>query len=152
MHWIELRVARFLQTIGDKSYKIPEGLLNKFGEETRAALKSQFEREARGFSLYPSNVGKPLCVLQMDKEHGSGQGLITRNLLGELVEDVVLFLLHASGVKVLSEQEPIKYQIGGIELSGRIDVVVENPKGEIEIYDIKSASEYSFKTKKEQSF
>lgn len=153
MHWLELKVTSFLQKVQRNPYVVPQELLEKFGQETTLALVKQFQREQRDFNLYPSNVGKPLCVLQMDKQYGSGQGDITRNLIGELVEDIVLFLLHASGVKVVAEQAPIKYKVGDKELSGRLDVVVENPRTkEKEVYDIKSASDYSFRTKKEQSF
>lgn len=151
MHWIEKSIARFFGQAEKKPYKIPEELLAKFGEETQLALKGRFERDPREFRLYPSSVGKPLCVLQMDKRYGSDGPEAMRGIFGELVEDVVLFLIHASGLKVVLEQERLKVKIGTHELSGRLDVAIENPKGEVEVYDIKSASEYSFKLKKEQS-
>ncbi len=151
MHLIELMVHQFLQEVGKGQYKCPQPLLEKFGEDTVKHLKRQFEREPNKFSLRMSNVGQPLCILQMEKEHGRKASDIQRFILGDIFEDVMLFILRAAHVPILEEQKQVTLNIGGIDLQGTLDLVVDLGDGP-EVYDIKSASDYSYKNKFNQSF
>jgi hypothetical protein len=87
----------------------------------------------------------------MEKEYGREKGDIIRFTFGDLVEDIILFLIYASGLKVVSEQEHVTLVLGEHTLNGTLDIVLDLGNG-FEVYDIKSASDYSFKSKKEQSF
>lgn len=149
MHRIEALIYKFLRDVKNGPYKIPDELYQKFGRETQLALKAQFEREPRDFRLYMSSIGKPLCVLKFEKlgVQGESQDNVIRNVYGEIAEDIVLFLLHASGVPVIAEQERLEYTINGHTLSGRLDVVIQFPDEEAEVWDIKSASAWAFKNK-----
>lgn len=148
MHYIELSIHKFLRDIQSKNYKIPEELLNKFSVETKDALRKQFEKEEhKQFTLRMSNVGLPLCILQMEKKYGRSSNTDTvRNLLGDLTEDIVLFLLHASGVNVVSELKHVSFNIGGIKLNGTLDVILDCGDGP-EVWDIKSAAKWTFQNK-----
>lgn len=156
MHVIELTIKKFLQDIKNKPYKIPEKLLFKFAEETRDALKKQFEREPSKFTLRMSNIGKPLCQLQMEKQ-ATKEGLVSggidqiKAILGDLVEDLTLFLLHASGIKVTAELLPVNLNIADTTIKGTLDVIL-NINDEDKVYDIKSCSEFAFKKYQRQSF
>lgn len=153
MHEIQLKIYKFLEDTKNKPYKIPEQLLTKFGNETQAALKKHFEQEPRIFKPSMSNVGRPLCQLQMELKHGSsssGQD-INKFLFGDIVEDILFFLIYASGLEVVSEQEEVSLQIGKHKLNGTLDIIL-NINGEHKVYDVKSASDYSFKTKMNNTY
>lgn len=141
-------IHTFLEETKRGTYTVPQLLLEKFGKETQAALIKQFERKPRQFTLRMSNIGQPLCILQMEQQYGSNNSEILRFLLGDLYEATILFLLHASGIKVLAEQKPVT--LAGTKLKGTLDVILDLGEGP-EVYDIKSASEYSFKTKTNMS-
>lgn len=153
MHLIEAYVTEFLGKVNRGEVKIPPHLLEKFGTETVEALQKQFEKgNDRKFSLRMSNVGKPLCQLQMEKKYGSTYLEPIRGLLGDLVEDVVLLMLHLiPEIKVVAELEPVEVAIGGITLKGTLDVIL-NVNGINEVYDIKSASDFAFRKYSNASF
>lgn len=153
MHEIELKIYKFLEDLKYKSYTIPQDLLDKFGKETQFALKRQFERESREFRLSMSNVGRPLCQLQMERDKGSkSSGIdIPKFLFGDLVEAQMYFLIKASGLDVVSEQKYVKLNIGGIDIGGNLDIIIKI-NGQSKVYDIKSVSEYSFKDKLNNSY
>lgn len=147
MHIIELKIHAFLEEVKKGNYKVPNELLSKFSLETAAALKRQFESKVKKeFRLSLSGIGRPLCQLQMEKLHGSENSNKIRNLLGDIVEDITLFLLHASGINIVSELENVKLNIAGKILTGTLDVVIDLGDGP-KVYDIKSASEYMFNNK-----
>jgi hypothetical protein len=147
MHQIEAKIYNFLHN-RLKDYKILEHLLAKFGEESKAALKAQFEREPRDFRLSMSMIGRPICILQWEQSGIQGESTdnAIRFLYGELCEDIVIFLLHASGIPIISEQEEVELDIDGYTLKGRLDIVT-NIDGIEEVWDIKSASAWAFKNK-----
>jgi hypothetical protein len=153
MHLIELQIFQFLQEVSGGSYKVPPSLLEKFGEETKSALKKQLERQPREFSIRGSNIGKPLCVLQREQAgiKGVSYNSTLQNLYGELVEDTLLFLLYAAGVPIVTEQELVSLEIAGQTINGTLDIVIDfgnDPR----VWDIKSASDWSFKNKFNKSF
>lgn len=152
MHPIELAIAKFLGDVKKRrDYVPPQHLLEKFSTETREALLKQFSDRDNNFTLRMSNIGKPLCMLQMEKQHGSDGIQVIRALLGDLVEDVALFLIHASGLKVVAELLPVELEIAGTKIKGTLDIVL-NINGEDQVFDIKSCSDYAFKKYTNASF
>jgi hypothetical protein len=174
MHPIELLIHKFLQEVQKGNYKIPIALLDKFTESTRAHLVRQFEREPNKFSLRMSNLGRPLCQLECEQAGIKGQSwdnnTLTRNTFGDICEDVLMFILHASGVPIVSEQEQVSLDIAGQKIQGTLDVVIDFSAkcdncisylgkcpycGSIRdprVWDIKSASDWAFKNKFTLSF
>jgi hypothetical protein len=174
MHPIELLIHKFLQEVQKGNYKIPPALLDKFTESTRAHLVRQFEREPNKFSLRMSNLGRPLCQLECEQAGIKGQSwdnnTLTRNTFGDICEDVLMFILHASGVPIVSEQEQVSLDIAGQKIQGTLDVVIDFSAkcdnctsylgkcpycGSIRdprVWDIKSASDWAFKNKFTLSF
>lgn len=98
-----------------------------------------------------SNIGKPLCSLQMEQKYGPRGSSLVKFLYGDLVEDIVLFLIHASGLEVVSELEPVSLKIAGKKINGTLDVVIKI-NGTNYVFDIKSASDFSFRDKQNNSF
>jgi hypothetical protein len=158
MHPIELLIHRFLQEVSKGGYICSEPLLDKFTASTRAHLRRQFEREPNKFSLRMSNLGRPLCQLECEQAGIKGQSwdnnTLTRNTFGDICEDVLMFILHASGVPIVSEQEQVSLDIAGQKIQGTLDVVIDFSKlntyecpTDPRVWDIKSASDWSFKNK-----
>jgi hypothetical protein len=65
-----------------------------------------------------------------------------RNTFGDLIEALAVFVLKSAGVKLEDEQKNVKYKFNGSTIEGRLDVKIDK-----KIWDIKSASPYSFKNK-----
>lgn len=146
MHPIELAIYKFLQDTNKNGYKISDEILERFSRNTGEALKKQFEREPREFKLYISNIGRPLCQLEFESLGYPYESNIVRNLYGDIAEDIVMFLLYASGINVVSEQEKVSIEINGRTLNGYIDVILDLGDGS-KIWDIKSSSGWAFANK-----
>ena len=65
-----------------------------------------------------------------------------RNTFGDLIEALSIFVLKSAGVKIEDEQKSVKYKFNGSSIEGRYDVKIDK-----KIWDIKSASPYSFERK-----
>lgn len=151
IHLIELYIKQFLTEVNAGSYKISEDVLKRFSEETKIALKRQFERVNQPFTIRMSNIGRPSCQLTYEQAGFKGDSDPVRNWLGDLVEDLVMFILHAAKVPVVSEQEAVSLEIGGIKLNGTLDVIIDfgdDPR----VWDIKSASSWAFLNKFKAGF
>lgn len=125
---------------------IPQELFDEFGERCKSAVKKYFDEEQdKRFRLRMSNVGKPLRQLMLEKTHGRSTFSPTnkvRMLYGYMSEALMVFLLKASGCDVQELDKPVSYEYNGMVLEGTYDVKVNG-----KIYDIKSASPYSYKNK-----
>ena len=90
-----------------------------------------------------SNVGRPLCQLQMEAKGIKGEGQPynnkMRNTFGDLIEALAIFVMKSAGVNVKNEQKKVTYKFNGDSIEGRQDVEIDE-----KIWDIKSASPYSF--------
>ena len=98
-----------------------------------------------------SSIGRPLCQLQMEAKNVKGEGqpynVKMRNTFGDLIEALAIFVLKSSGVEVKDEQKKVKLKFTNSEIEGRLDVKIDE-----KVWDIKSASPYSFTKKFEGGF
>lgn len=154
MHQIELLVYKFLQDVQKGKALINLKLFSKFGKEAEQALTKQFNEPRSTFYLRMSNIGRPSCQLEFEQAGipGDSVGIDTvRNTYGDITEKLIMFVLYASGVPIVSEQERVIVKFGEVEIAGTLDLVVDfgnDPR----VWDIKSASEWSFKNKFSKSF
>ncbi len=148
MHLIELLVHQFQQKVQRGEFQAPQSLVDKFGEDTVKHLKRQFEREPSKFTIRASNIGRPICQLLLEQQgtQGISDVNVIRNLFGDLVEDVLIFVLYAAGVPIIAEQELVSLELAGVTIKGTLDVVIDFGDGP-KVWDIKSASDWSFKNK-----
>ena len=65
-----------------------------------------------------------------------------RNTFGDLIEALAIFVMKSAGVNVKNEQKKVTYKFNGDSIEGRQDVEIDE-----KIWDIKSASPYSFEKK-----
>jgi hypothetical protein len=59
-----------------------------------------------------------------------------------MIEALAIFVLKSAGVEIKDEQKNVKYKFNGTSLEGRLDVKIDS-----KVWDIKSASPYSFEKK-----
>lgn len=148
------KIKHFLVQAEKSPVPLSEELIEQFGEDCKKAIRKQFkEKRDTSFRVRMSGIGKPLCQLQMEKSGAKREEMPynskLRFLFGDMIEAITMLLLKASGTTVDSEQKqvskPSKYFETG--LTGTYDVEIDN-----KIYDIKSASDWSFKNKFSMGF
>ena len=76
------------------------------------------------------------------KGEGQPYNVKMRNTFGDLIEALSIFVLKSAGVKIEDEQKNVKYKFGESTIEGRFDVKIDK-----KVWDIKSASPYSFEKK-----
>ena len=137
----------FLAEANKASVEISDELIEEFGNACKDAFKKQFtEKRQKEFKYRMSNIGKPLCQLQMEKNGAEAEPMPynakMRNLFGDLIEASAITIMKASGIEVKDVQKKVKHKFKNSEISGTMDVKINN-----KIWDIKSASPYSFTNK-----
>ena len=141
------KVQMYLNQVSKEPVKISDKLVEEFGEACKSALRKQFtEQRKTGFQPRMSNIGRPLCQLQMEAKNIKGEGqpynAKMRNTFGDLIEALAIFVMKSAGVEIEDEQKSVKYNFNGSTLEGRYDVKIDK-----KIWDVKSASPYSFEKK-----
>ncbi len=141
------KVQMYLNQVSKEPVKISDKLVEEFGEACKSALRKQFAEERKtGFQPRMSNIGRPLCQLQMEAKNIKGEGqpynAKMRNTFGDLIEALAIFVMKSAGVNIEDEQKSVKYNFNGSTLEGRYDVKIDK-----KIWDVKSASPYSFEKK-----
>lgn len=116
---------------------------NHFGQTLSNIIRDRLaERQGgeRKFTLRMSNIGKGTRQLWYDKKYGREEELSAPTLIkfmfGDIIEQLVLFLVKLSGHKVTEEQAEVN--LNGIK--GHIDADIDGVT-----VDVKSASSHSFK-------
>ena len=147
MNNILLQVQQYLDSVSKEPVKLDKQLVQEFGEACKNALLKQFEEERRDkFEPRMSNIGRPLCQLQMEAKNIKGEGqpynAKMRNTFGDLIEALAIFVMKSAGVEIEDEQKSVKYNFNGSTLEGRYDVKIDK-----KVWDVKSASPYSFEKK-----
>ena len=147
MNTILLKVQQYLDNVSKNAVKLDKQLVHEFGEACKNALLKQFEETRKDkFETRMSNIGRPLCQLQMEAKGIKGEGQPysnkMRNTFGDLIEALSIFVMKSANIKLKNEQKKVKYKFDGGEIEGRQDVEIDG-----KIWDIKSASPYSFDKK-----
>ena len=145
-----IEVQNFLQRAGrgeiDSSRLEP--LIEQFGEDCKAAMRKQFSNRG-GYTIRMSGVGRPLCQQQLEKQ-GYVQDVayndIVRFATGDLLEAFAVLVMRAAGLKVVDEQKKCSLELAGKTVNGTLDVILEID-GQEEVWDIKTASPWSFENK-----
>ena len=140
-------VQSFLKMATDDSVAVSDKLIDEFGEMCKDAFRKQFtNKREKSFRARMSNIGKPLCQLQMEKSNAEPEGQPynnkMRNTFGDLIEALAVTIIKASGIKVDSTQKSVSYNMDKSKIDGTYDIEIGKS-----IYDIKSASPWAFEHK-----
>ena len=117
------RVQLFLAEANKASVPVSSTIINEFGEMCKDAFKKQFtEPREKEFRPRMSNIGRPLCQLQMEKSGAKAEimpyNYKMRNLYGDIIEAIAVAVLKLSGIKANADI-PIKarYMIRDCKIS-----------------------------------
>ena len=138
------RVQMFLTEANKASVDISSTIVNEFGEACKQAFKKQFtDTRENKFRIRMSSIGRPLCQLQLEKSGAEAEPMPynakMRNLFGDLIEASAVAIMKAAGIRIEDLQKEVKLKLGKQTIKGTYDVKIQN-----KIWDIKSASPYSF--------
>ena len=147
MNTILLQVQKYLDSVSKSPVKLDTKLVQEFGEACKNALLKQFEEGRRDkFEPRMSNIGRPLCQLQMESKGVKGEGqpynVKMRNTFGDMIEALAILVMKSAGIDIKNEQKKVTYKFNGDKIDGRQDVEIDE-----KVWDIKSASPYSFEKK-----
>jgi len=126
--------------------EVKDDWVEQAGEEFKEALRRQFKPNSRAFRLRMSNIGRPLCQLQMEKSGAVKSRMpynhVVRMLVGDAVETVVRLVLKAADVNVTSHGDHVSLSVADTEIQGDSDLNIDD-----RVFDIKSASPWAYKQK-----
>ena len=142
----EASLISYLVNVLDGKAEMPSYLFDEFADLSRKALEKHFKRKKEDFRLRMSNVGKPLCQLQMQAKgvepEKPSHDFIVRMIIGDMLEALVIVLLKAAKIEVKSQHQKVSLGVGDRQIEGEYDIELDDG-----IYDIKSVSPFSFTTK-----
>ena len=142
----EASLISYLVNVLDGKAEMPSYLFDEFADLSRKALEKHFTRKKEDFRLRMSNVGKPLCQLQMQAKgvepEKPSHDFIVRMIIGDMLEALVIVLLKAAKIEVKSRHQKVSLGVGDRQIEGEYDIELDDG-----IYDIKSVSPFSFTTK-----
>jgi hypothetical protein len=147
MHSIELKIMEFMKTVSSTVVDIEKFPLKPSAGDVEYFLRKIYEDDpARPFNIRMSNIGRPLCQLQMEQRNApkveDDWNLPLKFMYGAVIEGLTMSILRHSGVKIDAEQTAVTLRAADLNINGTLDVIIDN-----KVYDIKSASSHSFKEK-----
>lgn len=145
----EVRVKNFLRQAVRGEASLSPSVLEEFASDCRKALEKQFNRDPE-WRIRMSGLGRPLCQqvhgrdgLDEEMEYNS----ILRFLIGDLVECAVMAILKGAGINIVEAQSKCELNIASEQVQGTLDLVMKDEVDGAKVWDVKSASPYSFKQK-----
>ena len=145
----EVQVKNFLQAAVRGEVTLSPSVIEEFAQDCREALEKQFNRNPE-WRIRMSGLGHPLCQ-QVHGRDGKEQEMtynaLLRFLMGDLVECAVMAVLKGAGVDIVESQSQCELDFGGETVKGTLDVILNDPVDGEKVWDIKSASPYSYSQK-----
>lgn len=142
----EVLVKDFLHKAVRGEVTLPSSVMEEFAKDCRQALEKQFSRNPE-WRIRMSGLGRPMCQ-QIHGRDGKDEEMeynsILRFLIGDLVECAVMAILKGAGVKITETQGECELELGGEKIQGTLDLVIDDPVDGEKVWDVKSASPYSF--------
>ena len=141
-------IQEFLDKAGQGEVELPDHLIQEFKDSCETAIKKQFSKR-EGAKLRMSGIGRPVCQQILSMQDCPKEGSyndIMRFLFGDLIEAVAMLVIKAAGIKVVGEQKPCSIVLDKENIKGTLDVILEED-GAKKVWDIKSASPFSFDQK-----
>ena len=132
--------------------KVEDRWINEAGEAFKDALRRQLtDADKNEFRLRMSNVGRPLCQLQME----AGGATPSRKpynfkmmmMIGDAVEAITDVILKIAGANITGGKDQVELEVAGTTVKGTDDIEIDN-----QVYDIKSCSPWAFTNKWSQGY
>lgn len=157
MNEAKIRVTLDSLTNDTGAIDVPEEWVEAAGEEFKSALRKQLHRTPQAFRLRMSNIGKPLCQLQMEKLASEADSDISvprrpynhimRMMIGDSVEVLTRLIMRVAGVNVTSHGDHVELEVAGEVIKGDSDIDTDG-----RVDDIKSCSPWAFRNKWQRGY
>jgi hypothetical protein len=145
-----LKIQDFMSKALRGDTDVPPSVLSEFAEECRSATADQLSRSKGEWRIRMSGLGRPVCQQILDKhgvEESMSYNTLFRFLFGDITESIVMLIMKEAGVDIVDYQRPVELDLDGVVVKGTLDVILRDETGQEKVWDIKSASDYAFKSK-----
>ena len=112
------QLQNFLAQACKGPVSMSDDIVEEFGELCKSALRKQFtEEREKKFRIRMSNIGRPICQLQMEKLHQDSDfeemsyNSKLRNMFGDIIEIIVYAMMKSCNVNIESYQKKVKYKV-----------------------------------------
>ena len=144
---LELQIRRTLDLLSNNEpVEYDDQWIEDAGEMFKDALRKQLSGRENEFRLRMSNIGRPLCQLQMEKAGAERSRMpynhILRMMLGDAVECIMEVILRVSGANITGGKSQAEFNIAGTTINGEDDIEIDD-----KVYDTKSASPWAYDNK-----
>lgn len=143
------KVVQWLQKSLEGEVSMSEDTISTISEDVKEAMRKQFATardKNRAFRIRPSNLGRPLCQLQMEKAGAKtadpSYNFLLRMAVGDIIEAVLKGVIKEAGVEGFAGTEKVQVEIGDTVINGETDLSFNG-----EVDDIKSTSDYAYRNK-----
>ena len=120
--------------------------IEEAGEAVKEALRRQLKVRDQTFKLRMSNIGRPLCQLQKEKEGAvktrRSYSFIMKMLIGDIHEIVMDVILKIANANITGMKTKVQLQVGEQIINGEDDLQIDN-----KVWDIKSSSNWAYNNK-----
>ena len=143
------KVLSWLQKNMDGEVSMTEDTISTVCNDVADALRKQFASSTnrREFKARPSNLGRPLCQLQMEKKGEKGvapsYNFILRMMVGDVVEAILNGVIKEANLEGYKSSQNLTTKIGKHIVTGEADLSFDDGR----VDDIKSTSDFAFRNK-----
>ena len=147
---LETQLRMTMDALSNGVAEIDDDLLDHIveeaGEQCKQALRKQLDRKPQKFRMRPSNLGRPLCQLLMEKSEAEREKMpynhIFRMMYGDMTEILVEVLAKISKVNITGGKSSTSVTFSGQEIVGENDIEIDG-----KVYDTKSTSPWAYDNK-----
>lgn len=120
--------------------------IDAVGENIKRELKKSLSPRPEDFRIRSSNVGRPTCVLQMQKSGAKAARkpyhFVMQMLHGYMIEEIMTLILKVANANITGGKEKVSLDLEGVTIKGEDDIQIEGKE-----YDVKSCSPWAFTNK-----
>jgi len=150
---LELELHALMQSLSNgETVDVDPEVFEEAATQIVAAFKKQLTiKREKDFRVRASNVGRPLCTLQMEKAGEEREPMpynhIMRMMIGDCVEVITRMLLTIAKCDVTSDGDDVKLAVSKSIINGSSDIDIGG-----RVMDIKSSAPWAFKNKWSKGF
>lgn len=149
INMIEAEIRHALDRLSNnEDIFVDEKWIDDAAEMFREAMRKQFlpSEDRRDFRLRMSNIGRPLCQLQMEKSGAPKARMsynhIMRMAIGDATECIMEIVIRAAGLNVTGGKTKVELDLGNAVIKGEDDIEIDD-----KVWDTKSCSPWAFSNK-----
>lgn len=149
LNMIEAELHHALDRLSNReAIEVKEEWIDAAAEQFRQAMRKQFlqEEDRKEFRVRMSNMGRPLCQLQMEKAGAAKSRLpynhIIRMAIGDAVECIMEIVIRTAGLNVTGGKSKVELPIADTVIKGEDDIEIDG-----KVWDTKTCSPWAFENK-----